>query len=112
MTLGGLGNLAMMPISHAVTPLFGLSDITFDETRGTQFLENGGLYQSPDMLSAQMIYGGALSTIGLVLNGIHGWQRTGHLGWAFGWSLLGSIFPIPTTFYALGQGFGKKKGRR
>lgn len=41
----------------------------------------------------------------------HGYKRTGSIGWAVGWALLGSLVPIVTIPVALAQGFGKKKGR-
>lgn len=43
----------------------------------------------------------------------HGYRRhRGSLGWAIGWGLLGSIFPIITPAIALAQGFGKPMVQR
>ena len=52
----------------------------------------------------------AASTLGLVGTGLgayHGYKRTGSIGWAIGWALLGGLFPIITIPVAIAQGFAK-----
>lgn len=36
----------------------------------------------------------------------HGLKRTDSLGWAFGWSILGSMAPVVAPIYAAHIGFG------
>jgi hypothetical protein len=50
-----------------------------------------------------------VSYAGLGAGAYHGYKRTGSIAWAIGWSILGSIFPIPTVVVAAVQGFGKPK---
>ncbi len=57
-----------------------------------------------------------LGIAGTALGAYHGYKRTGSVGWALGWALLGGLFPIITIPVAYAQGFGKpdaefKKGR-
>lgn len=49
-----------------------------------------------------------ISIAGSALGAYHGWKRTGSVGWTIGWTLLGGMFPIPTTAVAFAQGFAKK----
>lgn len=50
----------------------------------------------------------AASTIGGATGAYHGYKRhRGSLGWAIGWSLLGSLAPFITVPVSLAQGFGK-----
>ena len=41
----------------------------------------------------------------------HGYKRTGSYGWAFGWMILGGLFPLVTPAIGLAQGWGKPKKR-
>lgn len=52
------------------------------------------------------------SIAGGALGAYHGYKRNrGSIGWAIGWALLGSIFPVITLPVSLAQGFGKPAGR-
>ena len=48
---------------------------------------------------------------GAALGAYHGYKRNDSIGWAIGWSLLGSIFPVIVIPIAYAQGIGKRKGR-
>jgi len=111
MTLGKVG-MGKMPFTHSPSPFLGLGDITFDETQGSQVLDNGGLYSSPEALRLQQVVGVGISAIGGILSGIHGYYRTKHIGWTVGWAILGLIAPVPAVAFSIGQGFTKRKGRR
>lgn len=50
-----------------------------------------------------------LSTVSGAASGYHGYKRNKSVGWAVGWFLLGSIFPVITPTIALAQGFGKPR---
>jgi hypothetical protein len=50
-----------------------------------------------------------LSTVGGVLGAYHGYKRNSSVGWAFGWSVFGSLVPFLALPVAFAQGFGKKK---
>jgi len=42
----------------------------------------------------------------------HGYKRnSGSIGWALGWGLLASLFPVPVLAIALAQGLGHKAKR-
>jgi hypothetical protein len=49
-----------------------------------------------------------LMTVGGLASAYHGYKRNNSFGWGIGWGLLGTIFPIPTTSFAMGQGYGKR----
>jgi hypothetical protein len=51
----------------------------------------------------------AIGTVGAGAAAYHGYKRTGSVGWAIGWALLGGMFPVVTIPVALAQGSGKKK---
>lgn len=53
---------------------------------------------------------GALTLASGAASAYHGYKRNQSVGWAVGWFLLGTIFPIITPTIALAQGFGKRKG--
>jgi len=42
----------------------------------------------------------------------HGYKRNKSVGWAIGWAVLGSLFPVIVPAIALAQGFGKRKAGR
>lgn len=48
---------------------------------------------------------------GAGIGAYHGYKRNESVGWAIGWALLGSIFPIVVIPVAFAQGLGKRKGR-
>ena len=52
-----------------------------------------------------------LSLGGAALGAYHGYKRNNSVGWAIGWGLLGSIFPVIVIPVAFAQGIGKRKGR-
>lgn len=52
-----------------------------------------------------------LSMAGAAAGAYHGYKRNGSVGWAIGWAMLGSIFPLITGGVAVAQGFGKPKRR-
>ncbi len=49
---------------------------------------------------------------GAALGAYHGYKRNDSVGWAIGWSLLGSIAPIIVIPIAFGQGFGQRRRGR
>ena len=52
--------------------------------------------------------GRLLSMAGAGLGAYHGYRRNESIGWAIGWAVAGSWFPVITTGVALAQGFGEK----
>lgn len=51
-----------------------------------------------------------LSIAGGAAGAYHGYKRNREsIGWAIGWGLLGSMFPVITVPIAVAQGFGKAK---
>lgn len=52
---------------------------------------------------------GLLSTASAALSGYHGYKRNNSVGWAIGWFVLGSFFPVVTPVIAVAQGYGKRK---
>ncbi len=50
----------------------------------------------------------AVSLIGAVAAGIHGYLRNRNAGWAAAWALGGFVCPAVTITFALSQGFGKR----
>ena len=51
--------------------------------------------------------GSTIALAGTGLGAYHGYKRTGNVGWAVLWGLLGGLFPIVTIPVAIAQGFGK-----
>ena len=51
----------------------------------------------------------ALSWAAIAAGAYHGYRRNKSVGWAIGWALAGSFFPLITTGIAVAQGFGKRK---
>lgn len=39
----------------------------------------------------------------------HGLKRNDSIGWGFGWSVLGGLFPVVAPIYAVYEGFGVPK---
>lgn len=54
---------------------------------------------------------GAIATLSAGAMVYHGYKRTNSIGWAIGWGLLGSLFPIITVPIAIAQGFAKPRVR-
>lgn len=54
----------------------------------------------------------SLSLLSGAASAYHGWKRDGTPIAAWGWFTLGSMFPIVTPIIAVGQGYGKRRGRR
>ena len=51
-----------------------------------------------------------LAAISGGISAYHGYKRNnGSIGWAIGWGLLGSLFPVITPAIAVAEGFGKPK---
>lgn len=48
-----------------------------------------------------------LSTVSMAASAYHGYKRNNSIGWALGWGLLGSMFPVITPVVALAQGYAK-----
>ena len=48
-----------------------------------------------------------LSVAGAAIGAYHGYKRNDSVGWAIGWSLLGSIAPVIVIPVAFAQGFPK-----
>lgn len=68
-----------------------------------------GEYSTPVEFSAIAV---ALSIAGAATGAYHGYKRNDSAGWAFGWFLLGGLFPYFTIPVSIAQGFGKpKKGK-
>jgi hypothetical protein len=55
---------------------------------------------------------GVMSLVGGATSVYHGYKRTGSAGWAFGWLVFGSMFPIFAVPLALAQGYAKPKKKR
>lgn len=56
---------------------------------------------------------GVASVASAGLSAYHGYIRNNEsLGWALGWGILGSMFPVITPAIALAQGFGKPRVRK
>lgn len=52
---------------------------------------------------------GLACVAGAATGAYHGYKRNNSVGWAIGWALLGSIFPVITIPVSLAQGFGERK---
>jgi hypothetical protein len=52
------------------------------------------------------------SVAGGVVGAYHGYKRNDSVGWAIGWSLLGSLFPVIVIPVAYAQGIGERKRGR
>ncbi len=48
-------------------------------------------------------------TVGGIAATYHGYKRTGSIGWALLWGILGSSFPLVAVPLAVAQGFGHRK---
>lgn len=66
---------------------------------------------SPLRRAVTTIYGLA-GIAGAAMGAYHGYKRNDSVGWAIGWALLGSVFPVITIPVSLAQGFGKRKSGR
>ena len=53
----------------------------------------------------------AASLTGAIAGAYHGYKRNDSVGWALGWSVLGSFLPFLTIPLSIAQGFGQKKKR-
>ena len=49
-----------------------------------------------------------LSIAGAAIGAYHGYKRNDSVGWAVGWALLGSAFPIVVIPVAFAQGIGDR----
>lgn len=49
-----------------------------------------------------------LRVLGTGLAAYHGYKRTGKVGSAVGWGILGTLFPVITNSVAVAQGYGKR----
>jgi len=52
-----------------------------------------------------------LATASAAASAYHGYKRNDSVGWAIGWFVLGSLFPVVTPVVAIAQGFAKPKKR-
>jgi len=52
-----------------------------------------------------------LHTAGMGVSAYHGYRRTGSVGWALVWGLLGGTFPIIVPVIALAEGFAQPARR-
>lgn len=69
---------------------------------------NAGLLERVGMTPDHAIVGARVVHVGGVGASIyHGYKRNHSVGWAIGWGLLATIFPVTTTAIAVAQGFGK-----
>lgn len=59
--------------------------------------------------STAVIIWSVLSTVSGAASAYHGYKRNQSVGWAIGWFVLGSLFPVITPVIAVAQGFGKPK---
>lgn len=66
---------------------------------------SGQMTRPPSDNWAKLASGLALAGTGLGV--YHGYMRTGSLGWALAWGLLGGMFPIITIPVAIAQGFAR-----
>jgi len=49
---------------------------------------------------------------GAAIGAYHGYKRNDSVGWAIGWSILGSLFPVVVIPVAYAQGIGERKRGR
>lgn len=66
-----------------------------------------GEYPAPEFSTLAI----ALSIAGAATGAYHGYKRNGSAGWAFGWFLLGGMFPYFTIPVSIAQGFGKPRSK-
>ena len=87
--------------SVCAATLSGPAKATNRSVVGSHYEENPlAFYQSP----AYQI----LATVSMLASGYHGYKRNNDsVGWAIGWGLLGSMFPIITPFVAVVQGYAE-----
>jgi hypothetical protein len=50
-----------------------------------------------------------LSVAGGAIGAYHGYKRNDSLGWAIGWALMGTMFPVIVIPVAFAQGIGDRK---
>ena len=101
--------VAIAPLPRALTPfapttawssnLFARESAAAEGTATGQLAANG----VPGWETLAAVAG----TAGTALGAYHGYRRTGSLGWAVGWALLGGLFPFITIPVALAQGLGR-----
>lgn len=64
-------------------------------------------------LSKTLIAVHAVASIaGATIGAYHGYRRNDSIGWAIGWSLIGSLVPYIVLPVAFAQGLGERKRRR
>lgn len=91
-------------------PQLNLGAHVFDERQnGAVGLQGLGALRDAESAATSMRIWGWLSTASMAASTYHGYKRTGSVGWALGWGILGAIFPVVTPAIAVAQGFGKKK---
>ena len=61
---------------------------------------------------ALMVAYGIAGIAGAAIGAYHGYKRNDSVGWAIGWSLLGSLFPVIVIPVAYAQGIGERKRGR
>jgi hypothetical protein len=66
----------------------------------------------PKKSATETLTENAIPIAGTGLGAYHGYRRNKSVGWAIGWGVMGSMFPILTVAIALAQGFAKPKGRK
>lgn len=93
------GAEAVAPVDQDRKP--GLLDRAFEEP----YQEQSG-FDELQAAGVLILANYALSAGGLFAGVYHGYKRTESVGWALGWGLLGSIWPIGIPLM-LAQGFGK-----
>jgi len=106
---------------------------TFNDVDGL-FGDLGGIGASPDGLGmtvrsfgddaqviaaepsparkALMVAYALAGVAGAAIGAYHGYKRNDSVGWAIGWSILGSLFPVVVIPVAYAQGIGERKRGR
>lgn len=85
-----------------------------NEWLGADDFNSGGQDLPPAVSPARkafVVAYGIAGIAGAALGAYHGYKRNDSVGWAIGWSLLGSLFPVIVIPVAYAQGIGKRKGR-
>lgn len=71
---------------------------------GQEIVCNAGTYRISSVWSV-------LATASAAICVVHGYRRTGSVGWALGWGLFGTLMPVIAPVLAIAEGFGEPEKR-